>query len=557
MGQPGNSSQYSVPHEARKVLEEGIFANTSISHILPTEAKNFAACVRFVGSDKPSIPINWRLAESAAALKGLEACLVATLLKTKYHVDISNATINTDHAQLLIMSTVVWSVQPSDGRGEGHSFSLIEYAKELFRYIPHYDFHRSAGSCHRAAATNIYKTADGRYFHVHGSMNPDPTLDYLGLPHDMPAASLQDAWPPYVKRVSELSSREIQDMADANRQAGVTCQSFDSYRASEHGKANSHVGLFEIKDCHNSLQPPCWWPDSPQTCAQRPLAGLKVVDLSRIIAAPAVTRGLAELGASVVRVTSPHLPDMSALHIDLNWGKWNCSIDIKSEEERKLLRDLILEADVVVQGYRPHSLDKYGFGQKDIVDMCFKRPRGILSVRENCYGWYGPRSIRSGWQQISDASVGISWGYGRAMGLEQDEPVTPVFPNSDYMTGIAGVSAILTALIRRGRQGGSYEIDLALNYYNQWLASTVGEYPDDVWKEVWARHGKPVFRSYHNMEYTIPRMLQTLKQNSGRVLFNPEFFEENKVSLGYNIGTRGNGKDAAKWPQDLMTEVIV
>lgn len=80
------------------------------------------------------------------------------------------------------------------------------------------------------------------------------------------------------------------------------------------------------------------------------------------------------------------------------------------------------------------------------------------------------------------------------------------------------------------------------------------------------------------MEYTIPRMLKTLKQNSGRVLFNPEFFEEresqvlrltirtvkpavsydqDKVSLGYNIGTRGNGKDAAKWPQDLMTEVIV
>lgn len=218
------------------------------------------------------------------------------------------------------------------------------------------------------------------------------------------------------------------------------------------------------------------------------------MDLTRIIAAPAVTRGLAELGASIMRVTSPNLVDMNNLHIDLSWGKWSCSLDLKTEEGRQTLRELIRDADVVLQGYRPGVLDKYGFSQEAIIDLVKDRERGIISVRENCYGWNGPWSYRTGWQQISDACVGISARFGTAMGLKDNEAVTPVFPNSDYMTGIAGVAAILGALMRQAEEGGSYKIDIALNYYNQWLADSVGEYPEVVWQDVWARNGKEVFR---------------------------------------------------------------
>ena len=80
-----------------------------------------------------------------------------------------------------------------------------------------------------------------------------------------------------------------------------------------------------------------------------------------------------------------------------------------------------------------------------------------------------------------------------------------MFPNSDYMTGVAGVCAVLVAVMKRGEKGGSYRVDLALNYYNQWLARSVGEYPSEVWEEVWGRNGRVVFRAEHNMGYTIPR----------------------------------------------------
>lgn len=104
-----------------------------------------------------------------------------------------------------------------------------------------------------------------------------------------------------------------------------------------------------------------------------------------------------------MRCTAPHLPDVVSLQADLNWGKWNCSIDLREESGRQKLKQLILEADVVVQGYRPGTLDKYGFGEEDIIKMCENRAKGIIHVRENSYGWHGPWKDRSGWQQVADA----------------------------------------------------------------------------------------------------------------------------------------------------------
>ncbi|KAJ9635543.1 hypothetical protein H2201_003201 [Coniosporium apollinis] len=567
--------KYSVPQESRRIFEEGILSNPLIAKDLPEGTADFARSVNFVGSDAPSIPINWRFTESAASLKGLEAAVVAQLVKRKYGKTVSSATINTDHASLFLMSTLLWTMTTDTGE-------VISYKdtgrKSFDKLIPNFDLHRQASSYHRVAATNIYRTKDGRFFHLHGSMNPDPTLDSIGLPHERDNATIEDSWKPFIEKLSQIDSAEMQRLAsDVYKQAGVIAETLDSFRASEHGRANAHVGLFEIHEAPNASQPAGWWPSTPQTSASRPLAGLKVVDLTRVIAAPAVTRGLAELGASVMRVTSANLVDFSALHIDLNWGKWNSHADLKTEEGRALLRALIRDADVVVQGYRPGVLDKYGFSQEGIIELCKDRARGIISVRENCYGWNGPWAYRSGWQQISDACVGISWAFGRAMGLQDGEAVTPVFPNSDYMTGIAGVCGILTALMRRGEKGGSYKVDVALNYYNQWLANSVGEYTGETWETLWGRNGREVFRSYHGMTYTIPRVLDMIQKNSGDVVFNPKFFEDRdskalgvkirtvkpiinfdggEIDLGFNVGTRGNGKDQPRWPDDLLSEVV-
>ncbi|KAK5051383.1 hypothetical protein LTR84_003035 [Exophiala bonariae] len=485
---------YSVQEESMRLLTTSVLENPKIKSDIPSEALDFAHLIRFSGSPLPSLAINWRFAESVAALKALEACVVSALIKRKYGVKLEGAEINTDHAQLFFMSAFLWTINPDTEQAISLSGTNIEELDSLF---PNYDFHNMSSSLYRQCATSIYRTRDNRFFQLHGGMNPDPTLDSLSLPSNKPELKTwDDAIQPFVDKMATIDSIEIQRLtSEVYKQAGVVAESVESFRASEHGKANAHVGLFKIipVTSHQS-QKPAWWPSTAQTSASRPLAGLKVVDISRVIAAPAVTRGLAELGASVMRVTSPNVVDFTVLAVDLSWGKWQCSIDLKTEKGRKDLQDLISHADVVVQGYRPGVLDKYGFSQDAIIELVKHRERGIISVRENCYGWNGPWSHRTGWQQISDACVGISTGFGRAMGLEDDEAVTPVFPNSDYMVGIAGVVSVLCALMRRAEEGGSFKIDLALNYYNQWLADEVGEYPEEIWQDVWQKNGQRVFR---------------------------------------------------------------
>lgn len=163
------------------------------------------------------------------------------------------------------------------------------------------------------------------------------------------------------------------------------------------------------------------------------------------------------------------------------------------------------------------------------------------------------------------------------MGL--DEPVTPIFPHSDYCTGVAGSCAVIIALLRRAETGGSYSIDLALNYYSTWLIKSVGTYPPDVWDKLWSECGRPIHRSWVNNGATVPATLRNLRSGpGGDRLFQKDFFQDRSapgplgegkirgvkgvadwagvVELGFNVGTRGNGVDAPRWPENLDIENV-
>lgn len=197
---------------------------------------------------------------------------------------------------------------------------------------------------------------------------------------------LWESYEPYMEEIAKHDALALEDLInEKHKQACTIARTPEQYRASDHGRANAQAGLFEVHHHGNPAQPPSWWPSSPQTSPTRPLAGLKVVDLTRVIAGPSIARGLAELGASVMRVTAPHLPDFTGLHPDLNWGKWNCSLDLRDEVARRRLTELVMDADVVLDGYRPGVFEKYGFGRDNILDMCKGLERGIIYARENCY----------------------------------------------------------------------------------------------------------------------------------------------------------------------------
>ena len=146
-----------------------------------------------------------------------------------------------------------------------------------------------------------------------------------------------------------------------------------------------------------------------------------------------------------------------------------------------------------------------------------------------------------------------------------------------FSTGVAGCVGVLEALIKRGEQGGSYVVDIALNYYNQWLANVCGEYPKEVWEWVWSLNGRKCFRHFESMNITVPAYLAMMKEHAADDLLRPEFFERRRtealglemqvvkpvlqfpagtVELKYNIGTRGNGVDQPYWPGNLSQEVV-
>lgn len=164
MGSVGETT-YSVPEEAKRLLENELLQNKRIPS-LPPDIHEAAKHVTFTGTAAPSVPINWRFAESAAALKAFEACMVNVLRSKKYGATFDDVTIDTDHASLFVMTPFLTQKVSESGEVEPlNVFDPRETTKLGFRNT---DLHRATADLHRVLATNIYRTKDGRYYHCHG-----------------------------------------------------------------------------------------------------------------------------------------------------------------------------------------------------------------------------------------------------------------------------------------------------------------------------------------------------------------------------------------------------
>lgn len=161
---------YSVPDEAHQLLDKEIISNKLIP-TLPKEIHKAAKYIHYTGNSLPSIPINWRFAESVAALKGFEACMLNVLRSKKYSVDFDDVTIDTDHASLFFMTPFLTQVIGNDGKAEKLNVWDSKVAENMgFRNC---DLYQATKDLQRVLATNIYKTSDGRSYHCHGEFLSD------------------------------------------------------------------------------------------------------------------------------------------------------------------------------------------------------------------------------------------------------------------------------------------------------------------------------------------------------------------------------------------------
>lgn len=252
-------------------------------------------------------------------------------------------------------------------------------------------------------SANLYatKTPD-TYFHIHGSLEGNTTLNMIGLPPFRPDLKTIDEITDTIEsHVKQYTVEELERMNKEHRQAGVTAMKYEDFIATPHGHINNSLPPWAITTLETQTPPS---PFSPLPDGDRPriLKGIKVLELCRIIAGPCIGRILAEYGADVLKVTSPNLPDVPWFQVDVNMGKHTTEIDLKTREGREVFENLLEQADVVLDGYRPGAIDKLGYGPEALVQRGIKRGKGYVYVNENCFGYEGEWAYRAGWQQIAD-----------------------------------------------------------------------------------------------------------------------------------------------------------
>jgi crotonobetainyl-CoA:carnitine CoA-transferase CaiB-like acyl-CoA transferase len=208
---------------------------------------------------------------------------------------------------------------------------------------------------HHDEIAGLYRCGDGRWARLHTNLphHCSGLLKLLACDHDR--AAVQQALEGWRAEALEAAAAEAGLVVTA-------CRSFTEWDGHPQGRAIAQLPLFDIEKIGDA-------PPETLERAERPLSGVKVLDLTRIIAGPVCGRTLAAHGADVLLVTASHLPSMLPLVIDTGRGKLSAAIDLREDGCRHALAALVRDADVFVQGYRPGALAAHGFGPHDVARL--------------------------------------------------------------------------------------------------------------------------------------------------------------------------------------------
>ncbi|TVY64744.1 Succinyl-CoA--L-malate CoA-transferase beta subunit [Fusarium oxysporum f. sp. cubense] len=454
------TSQYTIQAEARRIFEK-IVLDQRLQ--LPEEARAFASKVNFEGDEtQPFYPTPFKCAETQAALLGYLGTFAAAISKSRYGLD---QEVSIDVAQALLAGLGALFMRCED--------AWLTSSDKMVAAVKRWD-HGQTRELYRQLATNIYKTKDNRWYSLHGNMDPTPLLTMLDVPqHDDQNRSWGQILDMYMNIVAQFDSKDLDNLSNnVYRVPGTICYEKEEFEALPHGIAIKDEPWYNLEKVPYYNQGPTPWPYSLD---QQPLSGIKILELARAIAAPTIGRVCAALGATVIRVSSETNTELPITLIDGCVGKISIDINLKTFEGRKKLMDLIQDADVFVDGYRPAVLEHLGFGRDAVLGLVSQRDRGLIYCQENCYGWKGPWVTRPGWAQIADTVTGIGLAIGRFNGF--DEAHIFPGPNADYLTGHAGAAGVIHALWRRSQEGGSYSVNCSLVVSDLHMLS-YGQYDD-------------------------------------------------------------------------------
>lgn len=212
-------------------------------------------------------------------------------------------------------------------------------------------------------------------------------------------------------------------------------------------------------------------PPEALPAGDRPLSGVRVLDLTRVLAGPTCARSLAEHGADVLKVTAAHLADSGQVDLDTGIGKLSARLDLRQPADLAVLRRLVLEGDVFSQSFRPGALDARGLSPEALAAL---RP-GLVCVSLSAWGGTGPWRGRRGFDSIVQAVSGVAQASARD-GKPRLLPVSAI----DYVSGYLMAFGAMVALERRAREGGSWLVRVALARVGRWILDRGEAAPEEI-----------------------------------------------------------------------------
>lgn len=307
----------------------------------------------------------------------------------------------------------------------------------------------------------LHKTADG-YVRMHDSFpnHRENALKVLGLSKE---ASRLDV----SAKITSWKSTELEAEAFREGAVIVALRSFEEWDVLPQASA---IGDFPILLKRIAKSNPHLPPVPAAVQDNKCLRGIRIVEMSRVIAAPVAGKTLAAHGADVIWVTSPTLPDLPDLDIDVSRGKRTVQLDIKQTGHKAKLVDLLRTADVFIQSYRPGSLAAQGLSTEELVRI---NPNLIVASL-NAYGPDGPWSQNRGFDSLVQTCSGINVEDARRFGAHEPARVLPC-QALDHGAGYLLATGINAALYKRATEGGAYEVKVSLAGVMKYLRS-LGQY---------------------------------------------------------------------------------
>ena len=296
-----------------------------------------------------------------------------------------------------------------------------------------------------AALSGFFEASDGWVrTHANYPHHRVRLLRALGLPE----GATRDA---ATAAIAERPAQHLEDLVTADHGIAVRVRTIAEWMASEQAHAVAGHDVLAVRSVA---------PTDPLPVPVRP----RVLDLTRVLAGPVATRALAQLGCDVLRVDSPHLPELAALHLDTDSGKRSTLVDLQDEHARHRLHDLLGRADVLVTGYRPGALGAFGLDPERLAEQ---HPH-LVCATLSAWTPSGPWGARRGFDSIVQAATGI------AVLESRDGQAPGALPAQalDHATGYLLAAGVLSALRRRADEGGTWRVSAHLARTAHWLLQT-------------------------------------------------------------------------------------